>query len=224
MSISDVIKKSFLEQFEKNDISASTIFLTLIIAYLVALYIHYVYKYATKSAFYFKNYGIAMTIMSVITAGIVLSMQSNVVISLGMVGALSIVRFRTAIKDPLDLLFLFWSIGNGIICGAGLFEVAILTSVIATIGIVLFRFEPVRSKSELLVINSKDIKKEDEILKLIQDNTKYFKIKSRNYNTEGANYIIEIISKNSSSLIQVINSVDNISMVSLLENDVDLKS
>ena len=120
MSFNDAIKKSVLEGFSYADLSTTKIMTTLIITFAIALYIFFVYKMVTKSAFYFKSLNISMAIISVVTAGIILAMQSSIVISLGMVGALSIVRFRTAIKDPMDLLFLFWSIGTGIICGAGL--------------------------------------------------------------------------------------------------------
>jgi len=93
-----------------------------------------------------------MAIMAVVTAGIILAMQSSIVISLGMVGALSIVRFRTAIKDPMDLLFLFWSIGTGIICGAGLYEIAIILAVLVTLSIIFLDAFPIKKAPYLLVV------------------------------------------------------------------------
>ena len=108
MSFNDAIKKSVLEGFSYADLSTTKIMTTLIITFAIALYIFFVYKMVTKSAFYFKSFNISMAIISVVTAGIILAMQSSIVISLGMVGALSIVRFRNAIKDPMDILFLFW--------------------------------------------------------------------------------------------------------------------
>ena len=137
MNFNDAIKKSVLEGFSYADMSNAKIFTTLIITFLIAVYIFIVYKKVTKSAFYFKNFNISMAIISVVTAGIILAMQSSIVISLGMVGALSIVRFRTAIKDPMDLLFLFWSIGTGIICGAGLYKIAVILAVLVTIGLLI---------------------------------------------------------------------------------------
>ena len=106
------------------DITTGKIAATLIVTALLALYIFAIYRLVTRKVFYSKNFNISLAVMSLITAAIILAMQSNLVISLGMVGALSIVRFRTAIKDPMDLAFLFWSISVGIICGAGLYEVA----------------------------------------------------------------------------------------------------
>ena len=122
MSFTDLFKNSVVEGFTNADISLSKILVTLGITVVLALYIFAIYRLATKSVFYSKGFAISMAAISVITAAILIAMQSNLVISLGMVGALSIVRFRTAIKDPMDLLFLFWSIGVGIICGAGLYR------------------------------------------------------------------------------------------------------
>ena len=107
MNFTDVIKKSVVQSFDYAEMSTSRILITLGISFIIAVYIYFIYRYITKSDFYFKNFNIAMSFISVVTAGIVLAMQSSIVISLGMVGALSIVRFRTAIKVPMDLLFLF---------------------------------------------------------------------------------------------------------------------
>ena len=105
MNYTDVIKKSVVETFDYAQLPTSRILITLGITFVIAIYIYFVYRFITKSDFYFKNFNVSMAIISVVTAGIVLAMQSSIVISLGMVGALSIVRFRTAIKDPMDLLF-----------------------------------------------------------------------------------------------------------------------
>ena len=105
MKFADMIKKSVLESFNYADLSTSRIMVTLLVTFAIAVYIFFIYRIITKSDFYFKNFNVSMAIISVVTAGIVLAMQSSVVISLGMVGALSIVRFRTAIKDPMDLLW-----------------------------------------------------------------------------------------------------------------------
>ena len=142
MSFTDVIKKSVLDGFNYADFSAARMVTTLAFTFVLALYIFFVYRYLTRSSFYNKNYAVTMSIISVVTAGIVLAMQSNLVISLGMVGALSIVRFRTAIKEPLDLLFLFWSIGSGIITGAGLFELGIIVALVVTIGLFILQIIP----------------------------------------------------------------------------------
>lgn len=118
MSFKDIFKKSFLEGFASTEITTVTIVAALAVASALAFYIFLVYRVLTRKTFYSKNFNISLAGITVITAALILTMQSSVVLSLGMVGALSIVRFRTAIKDPMDLMFLFWSISVGIICGA----------------------------------------------------------------------------------------------------------
>ena len=115
MSFKDVFKKSFVEGFAASEVSGKAILAGLGFAAVLALYIFFVYRVMTRKTFYSKNFGIALVGVAMTTTALILTMQSSVVISLGMVGALSIVRYRTAIKDPLDLMFLFWSISVGII-------------------------------------------------------------------------------------------------------------
>ena len=120
MSFKDIFKKSFLEGFATAELTGRVILAALGIAAVLALYIFFVYRVMTRKTFYSRNFGIAMAGVTVITASLILTMQSSVVISLGMVGALSIVRFRTAIKEPMDIAFLFWAIAVGIILAAGM--------------------------------------------------------------------------------------------------------
>ena len=122
VSFSDIFKKSFLDGFTSIDINIYTAASAMMITSFIAFYIFIVYRLVTRKTFYSKTFNIAIAVISVITAGVIITIQSSIVVSLGMVGALSIVRFRTAVKDPMDLVFLFWSIVVGIICGVGLAE------------------------------------------------------------------------------------------------------
>ena len=222
MSFNDAIKKSVLEGFSYADLSTTKIMTTLIITFAIALYIFFVYKMVTKSAFYFKSFNISMAIISVVTAGIILAMQSSIVISLGMVGALSIVRFRTAIKDPMDLLFLFWSIGTGIICGAGLYKIAIILAVLVTIGILILDMLPVRISPYLLIINADSKEIEDSVLELVKSNGAY-KMKSKNITAKGMDMILEVKTKNDKELIDQLSELKGITSVSLLAHDGEVK-
>lgn len=224
MKFSDAIKKSVLEGFSYADLSTTKILTTLLITFAIAVYIFCVYKLVTKSAFYFKGFNISMAIISVVTAGIILAMQSSIVISLGMVGALSIVRFRTAIKDPMDLLFLFWSIGTGIICGAGLYKIAIILAVIVTIGILILDLLPVRIGSYLLIVNADVKESEDDVLKLVKELSGSYKTKSRNITQSGIDMILEIRAKNEKELVNRIAELDGIRSVSMLFHDGEVKS
>ncbi|MBD5395888.1 MAG: DUF4956 domain-containing protein [Lachnospiraceae bacterium] len=223
MSVSDVINKSVLEGFSYSDITTVKIIVTLLVTYLIALYIFFVYKMVTKSEFYYKNFNISMAVISVVTSGIILAMQSSIVISLGMVGALSIVRFRTAIKDPMDLLFLFWSIGTGIICGAGLYKIAIILAVLVTIGILILDLIPVRIGPYLLIINADNAEVEDDIMALIKE-TGTGKMKSRNITAAGMDLILEIRVKKDKELVDRISRLKGITAVSLMAHDGEVTS
>ena len=177
MKFSDVIKKSILQGFSNSDISMVDLGVTLGVTFLIALYIFFIYKMVTRTSLYDKSFHIAMTLISVITAGIIVAMQSSIVISLGMVGALSIVRFRTAIKNPMDLLFLFWSIGTGIICGAGLFEIAVMVSLITTVGMFILEYVPGNRKTYLLIVNGTTELDETVVLDCIKQYGKRGRIK-----------------------------------------------
>lgn len=225
MNFSDVIKDSVLQGFAYVDMPTTKIIITLVIAFSIAMYIHLIYKFVTKTAFYYKNYGVSMTIMSVVTAGIILAMQSSLVISLGMVGALSIVRFRTAIKDPMDLLFLFWSIGNGIICGAGLYELAIIVSVVATVGIFIFQALPMKKNSFLLVINANTKDCFDSLEQTIKQQTVTSQLKAKNISHSGMELIFEVRLKGADTkLIDALMTQNEVLQVNLLENEMEIKA
>ena len=224
MSFSDVIKKSVLEGFSYTDLSTIKIMTTLLITFAIAVYIFCVYKLVTKSAFYFKSFNVSMAIISVVTAGIILAMQSSIVISLGMVGALSIVRFRTAIKDPMDLLFLFWSIGTGIICGAGLYKIGIILAVLVTIGILILEMMPIKISPYLLIVNADTKEVEEEIDTILKELEGYYRMKSRNVTREGMDLILEVRTKNDRELVDRISQVEGIAGVSLLAHDGEVKN
>ena len=130
MTFNDIIKKSFLEQFNTVDISAMSIMISLLVALLLGGFVFWIYRSVCTKSFYSKNFAISLIVISLITTIVIMTVKSNLIISLGMVGALSIVRFRTPIKEPIDLAFLFWSIAIGIICGAGTYQIAFIGSLI----------------------------------------------------------------------------------------------
>lgn len=160
-----------------------------------------------------------MALVAVITSAIILAMQSNLVISLGMVGALSIVRFRTAIKDPMDLMFLFWSISTGIICGANMYTIALLSSLIITIGLFLLELTPVGRAANLLVVSMEKAEKEEEILSAVKGFSRVCQVKSRNLSDGGMNLIVECKPVNGQELIVKIKEVEGVFGVSLMAHD-----
>lgn len=136
MTFNDIFKSSFLENV--TSVSVLDMTLTLLLAFALGLFIYFVYKKTFSGVMYSASFGVTLIALTMITALVILAVTSNVVLSLGMVGALSIVRFRTAIKEPLDIAFLFWSIAVGIVLAAGLIPLAVFGS--AVIGIVLIVF------------------------------------------------------------------------------------
>ena len=219
MGFKEVFKKSFLEGFTSMDITTGKIAATLIVTALLALYIFAIYRLVTRKVFYSKNFNISLAVMSLITAAIILAMQSNLVISLGMVGALSIVRFRTAIKDPMDLAFLFWSISIGIICGAGLYEIALVTSVGVTVFILVLDMLPVGKAPMMLVVNSSEMNGEKAVLDVVGKYARYYKVKSRNLSKGRLDLVIELKVKEESALVSEVAALDGMLSASMISHD-----
>lgn len=136
MTFNDIFKSGFLENV--TAVSLFDIVLTIVLSFGIGLFIYYIYKKTYRGVMYSSGFGTTLIAMTMITSIVILAVTSNVVLSLGMVGALSIVRFRTAIKDPLDIAFLFWSIAAGIILAAGMIPLAVIGSV--CIGIIMLLF------------------------------------------------------------------------------------
>lgn len=219
MSFKDIIKKSVLESFTGSNITTTTVCVTLGITVIIALYIFLVYYLSTRKTFYNKTFNVSLAAIAVITASIILAMQSNLAISLGMVGALSIVRFRTAVKDPKDLVFLFWSISVGIICGAGIYEIAIIASLIVTIGLFGLELTPVGNAAMILVVNCDSLDKEGEILEIVKRSCKKPSVKSRNASVAGADFVIECRVKEPAEMLKSLKALQGVTGVSLLEHD-----
>ena len=219
MSFKDIFKKSFLEGFATAELTGRVILAALGIAAVLALYIFFVYRIMTRKTFYSRNFGIALVGVALITAALILTMQSSVVISLGMVGALSIVRFRTAIKDPLDLMFLFWSISVGIICGAGMAQIAVILSVGLTVGILLLEKLPVAKAPMILVVNADGLDAEERVCAAVAGFAKHYSIKSRNVTAGAVDLVLELRSAQGAELVKAVNALEGIRSVSLMSHD-----
>lgn len=217
--MNDIFKKSFLEGYASTEISLISVVSALAITLLIGIYIFYTYRVLTRKTFYSKNFNISLVGVSLITAAIIVTIQSSVVVSLGMVGALSIVRFRTAIKDPMDLMFLFWSISVGIICGAGFAIYAIALSVVLTIAVVVLDHTPVAKAPMILVVNSSDIDAEKVIIEKVQSYEKHCTVKSRNLTASGLDLTIELRTNRGGELVRDLMNLNGIISASLLSHD-----
>lgn len=213
----DIFKESFLKNFSTN-IPISLVCSTLIYSFLIALFIYYIYKLTTKSLIYSKNFNTSMCIMCIITSGIVLSMQANITVSLGMVGALSIVRFRTAVKEPRDLLFLFWSISSGIIIGSGVFAMAIILAIVVAISLLFFDLFPEKKSPYLLVVYFKNVKLRDVEIVLSSNKIKY-NLKSENISSKESCYIFEVNINKNKDFVEEVMKIKGVSEVNLLNQN-----
>ena len=214
----DIFRKSFLEGYS-GQLTTRDIVVAFLITCLLALYIFFVYKFITRKTFYSKNMNIALVALAIITSAVILSIQSSIVISLGMVGALSIVRFRTAIKDPLDLVFLFWAISVGIICGAGFANIAAILSILLTVVIVLLNKLPTKILPMMLVVNASELDKKKDIISVVKKFSKYYKIKALNHSQAGVNMVVEVQPNGDVEFINELNQIPGIESVSLLSHD-----
>ena len=179
--------------------SIPEILIALGISFILGLFIFMVYQKTYVGVMYSSSFGITLIGMDMITTLVILAVSSNLITSLGMVGALSIVRFRTVVKEPLDLVYLFWSITTGIIVGAGLIPLAIIGSVV--IGLILFIFinRKTTDTPYVLVLNCKNEETEAESMKMIEGNTKKMQVKSKNVSKEEMELTIEVRLKDSST-------------------------
>ncbi len=220
MTFRDILKRSFLDGFSTVEMTTGTIMAALLWTAVLGLYIFFCYRILTRRTFYSKNFNSSLVAMALLTAAIILTIQSSVVVSLGMVGALSIVRFRTAIKDPMDLVFLFWSISVGIICGAGLSEIALLASVVVTI--VLFALDriPVGRAPMILVINAMYSENaQAQISETLRAHCKDYKLKTTRIGNGQLDLVFELRIKEGQKLTDAIAKIQNVNSVSLLSHD-----
>lgn len=221
MSIKDVIKNSVYESLGGGtNLSVANIMLIIVIACLVGIYIFAVYKLTSKSAFYSKDLNVTMAGLPLIVAAIMVAMQSNLLVSLGMVGALSIVRFRNAIKNPLDLLYLFWSISAGIIVGVGLYVLAFILCIVMTILLLVLDMVPNAKAPDLLVLrgaaDGMDYEKLEDMLKAY---SKYHKEKSRIIKNSEVELIIEIRLSKKEELLQKLTEAGEFAQINCISHD-----
>lgn len=219
MNFSDIFKKGFLASYTSENISVPHITAVLLITAAIAAYIFIVYRLITKKTFYSKNFNIALAGIAVVTAGIILAVQSSIVISLGMVGALSIVRFRTAIKEPMDLCFLFWSIAVGICCGAHMTEVAVVLSLVLTVLVIILDRLPAGRAPMILVANLSDSKEEPALTGKVGEYCKYYKVKSRNIAMGQCNLVMEVRAAKEYEMMQELARLSGVESVSLVSHD-----
>ena len=215
----DIFKSSFLEKSSSFSLIDSLIGMAT--AFLIGLFIYWVYKKTFNGVIYSHSFNISLMVMTLTTALVIMGISQNVLLSLGMVGALSIVRFRTPIKDPMDLIFLFWSVAAGILSGAGFIPLVVVGSIIIGLVIILFQNKIVVENPYLLVVKFDDESANKEIEYILKNSTKKYMLKSK---TIVQDYEIEVtyevrMKENDAQLVSSISKVAGVSSSVMLSYD-----
>ena len=216
MSVKDMIKKSVLESGAFTNYDVPGILTALAAALLLGALIYLVYRKFYAGVVFSRTFAVTLVGMTVLTCMVTLAISTNVVISLGMVGALSIVRFRTAIKDPMDLLYLFWAITSGITAGAGMYALTLLTAVIIILMITLFYHKQQRGKIYIAVIHYTGDQAGDDVIRCF-GKRKYF-VKSKTMRKEKTEMAVELYCRqNDMDFMEKIRSIEDVEDVTLIQ-------
>ncbi len=215
MSISDIINQSLEQGTTNANLSVSNIIVTALVALLCSLVIYFVYKFFFRGAVYSENFNILNVLLCIVTSFIITTIRSDLMLSLGMVGALSIVRFRSAVKDPLDIGFLFWSISTGIAIGAGLFPFAIATTICISIVYIAISFLSTGKNTFLLVVKY-NTDKDSEVRKQLEGikNT----LKSKNVFKDKIELTVQVsVKKGKTGFVKKIAELEGVESAILVE-------
>lgn len=216
MSFQDIFKSSFLENVTEFSLLDTCIGLA--VALLVGLFIFMIYKKTLTGVLYSDGFALTLVGLSLVTTLVIMAVTSNVVLSLGMVGALSIVRFRTAIKEPVEIVFLFWSLAVGIVIGAGMIPLAIIGSAIIGVILLLFSNRKIRKQPYILVVSCKDEAAEQRITEILAKAVESYTVKSKTVNAAGIEFTAELRTKDAETAfvnrITELEGVGNATLVS----------
>lgn len=216
MSVQDFIKKSILESGVFDGASMTSIALGLATALVMGALIYLVYSKYYVGVIYSRSFAITLVGMTILTTMVTLAISTNIVISLGMVGALSIVRFRTAVKDPLDLLYLFWAITTGITSGAGMYLLVLLTAVVMIAMIFLFYHKQQKGRIYILVVHYQGDEAGDNVLRAF-GKMKYH-IKSKTVRKEKTEMAVEVYCKDSNLFfLDAVRTIDGVEDATLIQ-------
>ena len=223
MTFSDIFKSSFLESV--TEFSALDTVIGLIFALVVGLFIFLVYKKTFSGIMYSTGFAMSLVGLSLVTTLVIMAVTSNVVLSLGMVGALSIVRFRAAIKEPMEIVFLFWSLAVGIIIGAGMIPLAVIGSVVIGVILILFSSSKFHKTPYILIVECDDEKAEENALNIISKSVDKYVVKSKSVNASGIELTAEIRVKDAAtSFVNRINELNGVTGATLVTFNGDYMS
>ncbi len=215
VNFSDVFKSGFLESFAGFSLRDSLIALGA--SFLIGLFIFFIYAKSFSGVVYSASFNASLVLMTMITALIILGVTSNVVLSLGMVGALSIVRFRSAIKEPIDIVFIFWAICEGILCGAGLLPLALLGAPVIGGLLLLFALRKAAADPYLLIVRFDDPKAENRIYEIVKKSVRRYRMKSTSVVSGETELILEVrLGREDKNFVRELSDTAGVSYASLV--------
>lgn len=215
MTFSDIFKSSFLENI--SSVSLLDMVVALLLAFGLGVFIFLVYKKTFNGVMYSSSFGVTLIALTMITTVVILAVTSNVVLSLGMVGALSIVRFRTAIKEPLDIAFLFWAIAVGIVLAAGMIPLAVIGSVVIGVILLVFVNKKSRTNPYIAVFSVENQQVEQTVVSFLKDNVEKSVLKSKTVQAGNIELNMEIrLKDDNTSFINAISGMQGVNSAVLV--------
>lgn len=205
--------------FTNVQVTTTQVTTVLLMATILSVYEFIIYRFVSKRSFYSKQFNITLAVLPLFISTIIMTLQSNLLITLGTIGALALVRFRTAVKDPIDMVYILWSLHTGIVCGCGLYEIGLLTSIAATILILALDLVPFGRSPYLLVVNATSVESEAAVIAALKETCKNHKVKSRSLSTEKLNLVIELRTKDETSLLSAVQAAEGVTHLSLMLYD-----
>lgn len=216
MTFNDIFKSGFLENI--TEFSAVDTLIGMLFTLVIGLFIFVVYKKTFNGIMYSSGFALTLVGLSLVTTLVIMAVTSNVVLSLGMVGALSIVRFRAAIKEPMEIVYLFWAIAAGIVIGAGMIPLGVIGSVMIGVILLVFANRKVHENPYILIMNCHDEEAETAALSMAKETLKKFQVKSKTVNESGIELTAEVRLKDEATSfvngLHGIEGVENVTLVS----------
>ncbi len=220
MTFSDIFKSSFLDSV--SSVSILDIVLSLLLSFGIGLFIFLIYKKTYSGVMYSSSFGVTLTALTMISTFVILAVTSNVVLSLGMVGALSIVRFRTAIKEPLDIAFLFWAIAAGIVLAAGMIPLAVFGSVFIGIVLLIFANHKDSSNPYIVVLRCAGHDSETEALSYLKEHVSKCIVKCKTAQKGSVELNLEIrLKDDNTDFINELSDIENVESAVLVSYNGD---
>jgi uncharacterized membrane protein YhiD involved in acid resistance len=213
----DIFSKNFLKSYEFEGVTLNQVLIALLFAFLAGMFIYLIYRVSNNTAMYVNSFGIALVALTMITSLVIMTITSNVILSLGMVGALSIVRFRTAVKEAIDIVYMFWAIATGIAVGAGFYFIASVS--VLVIGGLLFAMSKItiRESAFVLAVSTTGQVSQKVLEDILKAEVKKYLFKAKTTHAGGAEYTYEVrLRNNTADFTENLSKVPGVAGVSLV--------